>query len=50
MSSLSDIYVIHQMTGLSYTNIIAISIIGFIILCPIVIFIAIKVARWRYNI
>ena len=38
MSSLTDIYVIHQITGLSYTNIITISIIGFIILCPIVIF------------
>lgn len=38
MSSLTDIYVIHQITGLSYTNIIIISIIGFIILCSIMIF------------
>ena len=42
MSSLTDIYVIHQITGLSYTNIITISIIGFIILCPIVIFLVKK--------
>jgi len=42
MSSLTDIYVIHQITGLPYTSIITISIIGFIILCPIVIFLVKK--------